>query len=97
MMLQLATAVLIDRQQYERVISVPFPPPSEWFLPVPVAFNASVARDLSTPHLPPRSRVFELSLTRRDGRAAHKWMLVYNEGRSQTPENAFVYFERGER
>jgi hypothetical protein len=87
-----ALAVLHALDGSTRVIAVPEYPPPEYYVPRPVKFSATP--DEAPPaYTRPNHRMFRLS-NLRDGH--HKWMRVYNEGRSQTPESAYVYFEKAQ-
>lgn len=81
-------ALLISLDKSERLIGIPEPPPREYLVPRQVPFAVSVDE---TPLLSVSDhRVFRLSPWRA---SQEQFMRVYNEGRSQTPTNAYVYLE----
>lgn len=82
-------ALLIGLDGSERVIAVPFPPKSEYLVPVPVKYSVQVDEWAPMP-VRANHRVFRLSNMRT---SSHRWWGVYNEGRSQTPEDGYVYLE----
>ena len=81
--------VLLDRDHNTTVVRLnSLPPPREWYLPARRKMALRVDEPPDLP--PPPHRVFRLTNFRsRD----HRWWNVYNEGRSRTPEDGFVYFE----
>lgn len=82
-------AVLIARDG-ERVIGVPEPPPTVYRFAVPERCGLDQEpADCSRPAVG-RRRLFRLSPVRS---ASVRFWRTYNEGRSRTPEGAYVYFE----
>jgi len=81
-------ALLLGLDHSERVVAIRDPLLRVIYVQVPKALT--LAEEPVASHLP-RHRVFRLSLFRsRD----HRWMRVYNEGRTQTPEDGYVYLEQ---
>lgn len=84
-----ARAVLIGLDKSERVVSVQVPPSEMLDVPVPPKWNINNG-GVRVPSVVER-RTFRLS--RRHRSRTHRWMRIYNEGRTQTPEDGYVYFE----
>jgi hypothetical protein len=66
------------------------PPPIELLVPRPATFSASIA-DAAAPPAPLSHRRFVLDTSLRS--RLPRWWNVYNDGRSRTPEDGFVYRE----
>lgn len=83
-------AVLVALNGEERVWALSqVPPPYE--LLVPRKVPTTVLASKTAPVYLPNPRRFKLHVGLRS--PAHRWWNVYNEGRSQTPEDGFVYLE----
>jgi hypothetical protein len=89
MMYDTPVAVLVDRQGYEHVKAVTLPPPHEIYIPIRQRLSIHEAADPTHARIP--RRTFRLSRQMRT--SSVRWWHVYNEGRSRTPEDGFVYFE----
>lgn len=86
----MARALLISRKgEGERVVEIPDLPPHTYIVPIPRRFT--LEEPTSVMSSLPTYRTFRLNLMFRSHE--YQWMRVYNEGRSQTPEDAYVYFE----
>ena len=83
-------AVLLGLDGSTRVIAVPEPPPAVYELSVPVTVTTREAPSASMAHQPHRIFRLQRSLRSQD----HRWMRVYNDGRTQTPEDGYVYLEQ---
>lgn len=84
-------ALLIGRDGYERIVKLPcWPPIPEYRVPRRTRFTA--AEPEGDPTMQRNDRVFVLE--RSLAAAEHRWWMVYNEGRSRTPEAVPVYLER---
>lgn len=82
-------ALLVGLDQSERVLALlQLPPVHEILVPATVKTRVHVD-DLSVGR--PPHRVFRLSPHLRS--RSHRWWEVYNEGRSRTPQDGFVYLE----
>ena len=84
-------AVLIGLDGYQRTwVLMTLPPPPELLIPRSAPVSTTLTpRD---PSLPCQNhRVFRLSHDLRS--RSSRWWRVYNEGRSRTPEDGFVYLE----
>lgn len=81
--------LLIGHDGYEHIVRLSNPPPPAYEVPIPQRLNLCASPD------PPRfepipRRVFKLA-----GRTRRvRWWFVYNDGRSRTPEDGFVYLEQ---
>jgi hypothetical protein len=83
-------ALLLGLDYSERVWSLTrLPPPHELFIAAEAKMSASV-EDVPSAYLRPH-RVFRLARHLRS--RSHRWWEVYNEGRSRTPQDGFVYLE----
>ncbi len=84
-------AVLMALDGSERVMRITEPPRPVYLVPRPTAF---VVTRQETPCMTlPNHRVFKLSRLRS---GVYRFWRVYNEGRTQTPEDGYIYFERQE-
>jgi hypothetical protein len=83
-----AVLVCLDGEQFTRTLSG-LPPPSEILIPRRVRYDLSDSADGSS--LPDNHRRFVLQRSVRS--RAHRWWEIYNNGRSQTPHDGFVYLE----
>ncbi len=83
-------AVLIGLDQHERVVEVTEPPPRIYEVPIPVKWSITEFTDAPA-YLNLARRTFRLDPLQRS--LDYRWIRVYNEGRSQTPENGYIYFE----
>lgn len=82
-------AVLVSLDGDQREVRVSDPPPPEYLVARRVPMSVEAATEL-TEMARANHRRFRLSADRRSTR---RWWRVYNDGRSQTPEYAYVYFE----
>lgn len=81
-------AVLLGLDHSERVIAVPESPPQVYELAIAQTPRVNESEASSMADQP--RRVFRLSRLRSTD---HRWMRVYNDGRTQTPEDGYVYLE----
>ena len=83
-------AVLIGRDGSERTWTLQvLPPPGE--ILIPRSRHATVEVDTAARTNPLEHRRFRLSASLRS--RSHRWFNVYNDRRSRTPEDGFVYLE----
>ena len=82
-------AVFVGRDGWQEVRRLyEFPPPRCVYLPRRVPLSL-VDQDASKPR--PVDHIFRLAPTLRA--PSHRWWRVFNDGRSRTPEDGFVYLE----
>lgn len=90
-----AKAVLFGFDGSQRVITVPYPPPHEWQMPVTTPMALDEASDRSQP-VAYIHRVFRLRTDMRS--LEHRWEKAYNEAYNEdrltwTLEPGYVYME----
>lgn len=86
-------AVLVGRDGHERVIRTTEPPPPTYRVVIHQPLSVHPSPE------PPRYeslRVRTFLLSNKFRSRDHWWWRVYNEGRSMTPENGYVYLEQPE-
>lgn len=84
-------AVLVGLHGYERIVPLrSVPPPPQIEIPIREPWNLCASPDDVPRYQPIRRRTFKLC---EFSSQSEQWWEVYNEGRSQTPQNGFVYFE----
>lgn len=84
-------AVLVGFNGLERVVSIPIVLP-ELYLPAAQSrCLAGTPCEIDQLMQAPRRRVFRLNLSVRV--SSHRWLRVYNDGRSATPEDGYLYQE----
>lgn len=88
---QMCKAVLLRRDHLgDTIVEIPYPPAPVYYQPRERASGAfGEEPDLSKPRPADRRFVLDRSLRSKDA----QWMEIYNEGRSQTPKDGFVYKE----
>ena len=83
-------ALLIALDGTERVWAIEEPPRPAYYVARHVPFTVKFSKDpVWCEPLPPHREVRLASMRS----SSHKWLRVYNEGRSATPEDAYVYLE----
>ncbi len=82
-------AVLVGLRGFERIERIQVPPPLEYFVPIWPKLQLVPTDDVPQFTPIPR-RVFRL----RGRTSTYRWWNVYNEGRSRTPEDGFLYLEQ---